>query len=822
MADHRTGYNLLEAIHSLGDLCRGHLCGKLHVLIRMKCLRTILFAAVCLLPLLAAARATENFDANWKFFKGDATGAEQNDFADASWRKLDLPHDWSIEGPFAETNQTGGAGGFLPSGVAWYRKHFTLPANGSNQIVRIEFDGVMQNSDVWINGHHLGHRPNGYVSFGYQLNGHLNRDGDNVIAVRCDTSAQPASRWYSGAGIYRHVRLATMEPVHFTENGVFISTPMITTTQATVRVQAWVTNTSELPRQISVKATVYGPPDSAPDGRYATSQESNPATLPAGKAAEISFDVPIPWAPRLWSLERPDLHSASVRIVSAGRTLDEQTVSFGIRTAEFTPTNGFELNGKKVVLKGVCLHHDGGAFGAAVPLSIWEARLNTLRMLGVNAIRTAHNPVAPEFLDLCDRMGFLVMDEFFDCWTVGKNPADYHLFFKEWAARDAADTVRRDRNHPSVILYSIGNEIHDTPKPKIAIPIASNLVAVCHANDPTRPVTQALFRPNKSGDYTNGLADLLDVVGTNYRDLELLAAQRAKPSRKIVGTEQRHDRETWLNLRDNPSHSGQFLWTGIDYLGESRRWPVTTHSSGLLDRTGALKPMGFERDSWWNEQPVLRIARRTAPDDRMPNDPGYGGEELHTQVQFADWTPRNTKPHDETVEAYSNCDEVELFLNGQSLGAKPINANASPRVWKVPFEPGALKAVAKNGGKVVAEDELRTAGRAEKIILSTETKQLAPGFDEVAIVRARVVDANGITVPRASDLISFSVSGPGIIAAVDNADPASIEPFQAGQRHAYHGQAAAFVKAGYVSGKISVKAEAVGLKTGEISINSSK
>lgn len=788
----------------------------------MKRLRTLLFVAASLLPLLAAARTTENFDANWKFIKGDASGAENPGFTDHTWRTLDLPHDWSIEGPFAKTNLTGGAGGFLPSGVAWYRKHFTLPASASNQIVRVEFDGVMQNSDVWINGHHLGHRPNGYVSFSYDLTPYLHfGKTENVIAVRCDTSAQPASRWYSGAGIYRHVRLNVTDPLHIIENGVFVSTPKISATEATVRIETAITNQFGGQREITLQTKVI-----SPDGKTVATNEM--AIAAAGASAHVA---PNTWkftqqivisTPQLWDLESSKLYHAVTEISVGKKALDSVTTIFGIRRAEFTPTNGFVLNGKKVVLKGVCLHHDGGAFGAAVPLSIWEQRLAELRKLGVNAIRTAHNPVAPEFLDLCDRMGFLVMDEFFDCWTVGKNPADYHLFFKEWAARDAADTVRRDRNHPSVILYSIGNEIHDTPKPKIAIPIASNLVEICHANDPTRPVTQALFRPNKSGDYTNGLADLLDVVGTNYRDNELLEAQRNKPSRKIVGTEQRHDRQTWLWLRDNPSHSGQFLWTGIDYLGETKLWPNINHSSGLLDRTGALKPMGFERDSWWNENPVVHIARRTAPDDRLPDDPGYGGEELHTQVQFADWTPRNPKPHDETVEAYSNCEEVELFLNGKSLGAKKINADASPRVWKIPFEAGSLKAVAKNDGKIVAEDELRTAGKAEKIILSTESKKLSPGFDNVAIVRARIVDANGVTVPRAEDLISFSVSGPGVIAAVDNANPASVEPFQSAERHAYHGECVAFVKATGAEGKILLHAQAKDLKADTITLEATK
>jgi beta-galactosidase len=785
------------------------------------------FQAVAVMALLATsfatfARETQNFDARWLFQKSDAPGGELNEFNDAAWRRLDLPHDWSIEGPFAETNKTGGAGAFLPSGLAWYRKHFSLPENFSNQVVRVEFDGVMQNSDVWINGFYLGRRPFGYASFSYELNGHLNFGKmENVIAVRCDTSAQPASRWYSGAGIYRHVRLVATEPVRIAENGVFISTPEISTTKATVQVQISVTNADDVIHEVIVQTALI-----SPKGQAVGTIESS-LDLTNGTTGTLTQQIVLP-KPQLWNLEAPKLYHAvntiiSDQMVSHGIIFDEVKNTFGIRSAEFTTNQGFVLNGKKVVLNGVCLHHDGGAFGAAVPLSIWEQRLTELRKLGVNAIRTAHNPPAPEFLDLCDRMGFLVMDEMFDCWTVGKNPFDYHLVFDEWSQRDERDAILRDRNHPSVIIYSVGNEIHDTPQAEKAKKILSGLVAVAHAADPTRPVTQALFRPNVSHDYDNGLADLLDVVGTNYRDNELLAAQRAKPSRKIIGTEQRHDRQTWLWLRDNPSHSGQFLWTGVDYLGESRDWPLINHSSGLLDRTGAVKPMAFERQSWWSDTPMVRLARRTAPNDRMPTDPGYGGAELHTQVQFADWTSRNPTPHDETVEAYSNCEAVELFLNGKSLGAKKINRDASPRVWKIPFAPGTLKAVARNEkGKVVATDELRTAGKAEKIILFTETKKLSPGFDGVAVIRARIVDANGITVPRAGDLISFNVSGPGVIACVDSGDTVSHEPFQASERRAFQGECVAFVKASAAAGKIILTASAPGLASGSVTIKAAK
>ena len=762
---------------------------------------------------------TQSFDGGWRFKKGDAPGAEQPQFDDSNWRRINVPHDWSIEGPFSETNKTGGAGGFLPSGVAWYRKAFTLPDADSNRCVFVEFDGVMANSDVWINGVQLGHRPYGYVSFGYELTGHLNfgRGRTNILAVRADTSEQPASRWYSGAGIYRHVRLVVTDSVHFERDGVFVSTPEISATQAVVRVQASMTNESDALCEVSLVATIYGPPHSAPDGRYACSGTSPQFSVAAGTSTNVTFDVTIPWKPRLWDLEHPDLHTARVQARSAGQTLDDTSVDFGIREFHFDAETGFWLNGKNFKIKGVCLHHDGGAFGAAVPLGVWEERLKALKPLGVNAIRTAHNPPAPEFLDLCDRLGFLVMDEFFDCWTVGKNPWDYHLYFDEWSKTDERDTIMRDRNHPSVILYSVGNEIHDTPKAELAKGILKGLVDLAHETDPTRPVTQALFRPNVSGDYTNGLADLLDVIGTNYRDNELLAAQRAKPSRKIIGTEQRHDRQTWLWLRDNPSHCGQFLWTGVDYLGESRRWPVLAAGSGLLDRTGAPKPMAFERQSWWSDQPMVFITRRTGATANTPADPGFTPLDRR-QVLFADWAPTNTAPHDENVEVYSNCREVELFLNGKSLGSKPLNADASPRVWKVAWAPGTLKAVARNDGKVVATDALRTAGKPAKIVLAANHDQLPFDWNAVAFVRATVVDKHGVPVPGASDLVSFRISGPGVVAAVDNADNASHEPFQASERHAYHGQCVAYLKATGSFGKIVLTASAPGLKSGMVVI----
>jgi beta-galactosidase len=804
------------SIHSLGDLWPRSLWAKLVIPITMSFYRIVVLLALGLLPLAMPARTQENFDAGWRFRQTDAPGAQASAFNDSAWRTLEVPHDWSIAEPFAQTNPAGGAGAFLPGGVVWYRKHFNLPATDTNACAFVEFDGVMANSDVWLNGVHLGHRPNGYVSFSYELTGHLNFSGDNVLAVRCDTAQQPASRWYAGAGIYRHVRLVITSPLHVARDGIFVSTPNVSAAAATVKIATTLTNESAGELKYNLQTQIIGP-----DGK-ATNAAVIHGRLAAHDGKTAAQEMVLP-QPRLWDLATPNLYCAVSKIMADGECLDAVTNTFGIRDAHFAAATGFWLNGKNFKIKGVCLHADGGAFGAAVPLDVWRQRLATLKELGVNAIRTAHNPPAPEFLDLCDRMGFLVMDEFFDCWTVGKNRYDYHLYFNDWSHRDERDTILRDRNHPSVILYSVGNEIHDTPKAALAKRILTGLVAVAHAADPTRPVTQALFRPNASGDYTNGLADLLDVVGQNYREQEILAAHAQKPSRKILGTENTHDRQQWVALRDHPAYAGQFLWTGVDYLGESRRWPVIGHGSGLLDRTGRIRPLARERQSWWSGQPMVSVNRRVSKDDRMPTDPGYGGEERHTQVVFADWTPAHLAPHPENVEVYSNCKEVELFLNGKSLGAKTINANAAPRNWQVTFAPGTLRVVARDEhGNVVATDELQTAGAPAKIKLMSDTTQLAPGFDHVAEIRAVVTDTNGIEIPRANDLMTFTASGPGEIVAVDNGDNASHEPFQATQRRAYEGECVAFVRATANSGKITVTASAQGLAAGGVEIQAAK
>ncbi len=761
-------------------------------------------------------RQVQSLDAGWKFTLGDPANAEQPAFDDSAWRTVSVPHDWSIEGPFDRTNRTGGAGAFLPAGVGWYRKSLALPAADAGRRVFVDFDGVMANSDVWINGHLLGHRPYGYVSFRYELTDQFNfgEGKTNVLVVRADNSKQPASRWYEGAGIYRHVSLVVTDPVHFEQWGNYVGTGIV----GGAAWESWVLGQSNMvinqsgrAREVLIRVTV-----NAPDGKAVGTNDGEPAVVAPGISASFQSTFFLT-SPRLWDLDHPNVYHAVVSIVEGDKILDEETIPFGFRTAKFKADTGFWLNGKNIKIKGVCLHGDAGGLGTAVPLAAWERRLTLLKQAGVNAIRTAHNPPSPEFLDLCDRMGFLVMDEMFDCWTVAKNRYDYHLYFNEWSQTDTRDTVRRDRNHPCIVLYSAGNEIHDTPKAELSKTILSGLVKVFHENDPTRPVTQALFRPNASHDYDDGLADLLDVVGQNYRENEILAAHEQNPARKIIGTENTLDRRVWLALRDHPAYAGQFLWTGFDYLGESRQWPVIGAGSGLFDRIGTPRPRAFERQSWWSDRPMVRIARRIAASQATPSDPGYDPLTAREGV-FCDWSPKNSAPHDENVEVYSNCGEVELFLNGKSLGAKTRPADDSPRTWQIAFEPGSLKAVGKNDGQIAATDELRSAGPPAKIVLTADRATLADDWDDVSYVEADVTDASGVVIPDAGDLITFKLAGPGVIAAVDNGDNSSHEPFQAAQRQAFQGRCMCILRGNADAGQISLEASAPGLVSASVTI----
>ncbi|ADW70858.1 glycoside hydrolase family 2 TIM barrel-domain containing protein [Granulicella tundricola] len=745
-------------------------------------------------------------DTDWRFHLGDAAGSEQPSASDSvDWQPVTLPHDWAIHGPRLVTNLSGGAGGFAPMGIGWYRRHIPSPTTACAGRALVQFDGIMANSDVWLNGHLLGHRPNGYVSLVYDLTPFLNATpgADNLLLVKADNSQQPASRFYQGAGIYRHVHLIHVPELHLETWGTAIATPHIMPVSAEVSVSAEVRNDASQSRTATVRVTILDA-----SGHRVAQASSIAQAVAAGAVHSFAVTLNVSH-PRLWDVKDPNLYQAKVEVLQTGQPGDLQVSTFGIRDAHFDAATGFSLNGRTVKIKGVALHSDIGALGMAVPLSLWEHRLRAMQHMGANAIRTAHNPVAPEFLDLCDRMGFLVLDEFFDVWTVGKNPYDYHLNFRDWYLRDTRDSVRRDRNHPSIIAWSAGNEIHDTPHPDVAKPILASLIAEYHKDDPTRPVTQALFRPNASHDYEDGLADMLDVIGQNYRPGELLAAHEARPERKILGTENIHDRATWLAVRDNAAYAGMFLWSGTDYLGESRHWPLFADQSGMNDRTDFPKPDSLERESWWADRPVVHIVRRTARVPKAPTDPGYELDQYRPQqVTFPDWTPANREPHPEQVEVYSNCREVALSLNGQSLGAKTLPPDASARGWQVTFEAGLLKARCTDQPGV--EETLTTAGTPAGLSLTAESKQLGTTFDDVTEVRLTVVDAHGTPVPGVAVPVTFSVAGDGTLLATDDADPTYTAAFENPTRTTLDGRAVAFIR-GNGGGTLTLQATSPGL-----------
>ena len=769
----------------------------------------------------------------------DAPGAEAPGFSDASWTAVTLPHDWAIAGPVEQDAPSRAAGGFFPTGVGWYRKTFPFTPAASHRTY-VVFDGVMANSDVYLNGHLLGHHPYGYTSFFYDLTPSLIA-GQNTMAVRVDDSQQPASRWYPGAGINRQVRLVTVADTHIAPWGTFVTTPTVSRASATIHIRTTVMNDSAISAKLALLVQLR-----SPAGVILANQKvaSRLADVAAGSTADLEVETMIP-NPNRWDLNHPAMYTVYATLMRNGQPVDNEEVPFGIREFHFDPNQGFFLNGVHHKIFGVALHPDAGALGTAVPLAAWARRLTALHSLGVNAIRTAHNPPAPEFLDLCDRMGFMVMEEMFDTWTVAKNPYDYHLYFRDWALKDTAAAVQRDRNHPSIILWSAGNEIHDTPHPEIAIPILKSLIETFHTNDPTRPVTQALFRPNASHDYDDGLADLLDVIGQNYRENEILAAHAQKPTRSIIGTENGPDRGQWIAMRDHPELSGEFLWTGIDYLGEAGHWPTIGSGSGLLLSTSLPRGRAFERQSWWSSAPMVAIVRRVQAARQAPIDPGYANSTTTNQaaapdklnksrpaatppdptLRFAqpllnDWSPSDRSPHIENVEIYTNAQEVELFLNGKSLGTQKLHPDASPITYKVPYSQGELKAIARTSGTIVATDILRTAGKPARILFTADTPDvpLTAAWNDIRYVTATLSDAAGTRIPDSTTVLHFATTGPGSILAVDNGNMLDHEPFQATQRTLYDGSAVAILRATASRGRIKVTAGANGVPSASLTL----
>lgn len=776
-------------------------------------MKTYILPALALATALAGwsagtVRERQNFDSGWRFHKGDATGAQQATYDDSAWRQLDLPHDWSIEGPYSASNAAGT--GFLPGGIGWYRKAFAVAESQRGRKLFIDFDGVYRDSDVWINGHHLGHRPYGYASFEYDLTPYLNFGAKgNLLAVRVDHSEGADSRWYTGSGIYRHVWLVTTQPVHVAHWGVFVHTPVVQSAEALVSVEIAAQN------ETAADAAVRASTSIEDAGGKEVATVATEQRVPAGATAAMVQQAVVP-NPALWSIETPRLYIAVTRLWVNGALSDEYRTPFGIRTIRFDANRGFFLNGKAEKFKGVCIHHDLGALGAAFSEDALERRLKALKALGVNAIRCSHNPMAPELYELCDRLGLLVMDEAFDEWAAGKHKwiegwnvgkpgtAGYHEAFEEWGIRDIQDMVRRDRNHPSIVLWSIGNEIdypgdpyghprgRDGLKPgmldaNLLPPIARRLIGAVKSLDGTRPTTEALADTLASN--ATGLSSLLDVAGYNYLEQHYAADHQAYPERILLGSENSHSLPAWKAVAANDYVLGQFLWTGVDYLGESRRYPDRGSAAGLLDFCGFPKPQARLREALWSDRPMVYAAAEVRP-GRV--------------VEHWNWEQdaRKTIP----VVVYTNCAGAELFLNGRSLGEKTVADRSQPVLrWDVPNEAGVVRAVGKDGGAERARFELATAGAADHLELRAEGNQLLS-------VEIRVVDAQGRRVVSSQVPIEVEVSGAGELVALDSGDIRDIAPVHAAHRNAYEGRILALVR----GGAMTIRATAPGVKAGEL------
>ncbi|WP_207422581.1 beta-galactosidase GalB [Desertivirga brevis] len=800
----------------------------------------IIFLIVPLLFQLITARAQnrviQNFDKGWKFYLGDEPKASDNSFDDSKWRSLSLPHDWSIEGKFDEKNPAGQGGGALPGGIGWYRKAFTMPSSSKGRSVFIDFGGVYRNSEVWINGKSLGTRPNGYISFRYDLTPYLNYGSTNIISVRVDNAEQPNSRWYSGSGIYRSVYLTTTGKVFVDNWGTFITTPKVTQASALVNIQTKVRNTSKNAGKAVLITEIY-----SPKSKLVTSASSSFTLSDDSKDFVQSVAIP---NPSLWSDVQPHLYKAVTKISIGGRAVDSYETTFGIRSFNFDASNGFSLNGKKLKIRGVCNHHDLGALGAAFNVRAAERQLELLKEMGCNGIRTSHNPPAPELLDLCDKMGFIVMDESFDLWKKGKNPFDYSRDWDKWHVKDLEDQVFRDRNHPSVFIWSVGNEIQeqwgDEAKGDTSgREITRELVGIVKRLDKTRPVTTANNEVNPWNNLIKSGA--LDIIGYNYNHSKFKDFHKTWGiEKKFIVTESVSALQTrghydmrsdsirlWPPAWDKPlltgnpdltcsaydnchapwgsTHeetlkeferldhvSGMYIWTGFDYLGEPTPYPWPARSSyfGIIDLAGFPKDSYYMYQSVWTKKPVLHL------------------------LPHWNWTPGQ----DIDVWAYyNNADEVELFLNGRSLGSKSKTDDYHV-MWRVKYEPGVLKAVSRKDGKVVLTRQISTAGKPTKIVLTADRSKIKADGKDLSFITAKVEDNNGNMIPDAEHLITFKVQGEAEVTAVDNGSPTSMESFKANYRKAFNGLALAIIRSMEKKGKVVVEAGSAGLQSARIEL----
>lgn len=819
----------------------------------------LIYAVALSLALSACANAgasssrSANFDDGWKFNLGDSAVYSGPEFDDSSWRSLDLPHDWAIEGDFSKDNPSGTGGGALPGGIGWYRKTFTVPGYNDGEKVYIDFDGAYMNTTVYINGHELGTRPYGYASFSYDITPWLKK-GENVIAVKVDNSDQPNSRWYSGCGIYRHVWLRHLSAIHVAQWGTYVTATDISPESATLNVETTVDNTSGNAAAVTLVTRIIDP-----QGNVAATDTATD-TIAAGKSATVKQSAKVA-SPQLWSLSSPSLYSVVTDVEVDGKKVDTYETTTGIRTIEFNADKGFFLNGEPVKIQGVCMHHDLGALGAAVNTRAIRRQLEILREMGVNAYRASHNPPAPEVLALCDSMGILVMDEAFDMWRKRKTERDYARFFDEWHERDLSDLVTRDRNHPSIIMWSIGNEVleqwsdaaadtlsleeanlilnfghgadklaKDGDEMSVNSLLTRKLAGIVNSLDPTRPVTAGMQEPNPGNHLIKSGA--LDIIGINYHDEWYKDAKKNYPGKPFLGSETVSALMTRGYYKmpsdsiiiapkrwDIPYEDPSFACSAYD--NEHVPWG-TTHENSLrrmkddhvmgqfiwtgFDYIGEPTPYGWPaRSSYFG---IVDLAG-------FPKDVYY--------MYQSEWRPDKTVLHlfphwnwtpGQEVDMwayYNNADEVELFVNGKSQGVRTKGDDDYHVAWRVTFEPGTVKAVSRKDGKTVAETVINTAGEPAAIRLTPDRQAIAADGNDLSFVTVEILDSEGNLCPLADNEVTFSVEGAGRNEGVDNGSPISLERFKADSRKAMAGKAMLIVRGNGRKGDITVKASSPGL-----------
>ncbi len=780
-----------------------------------------------------------DFNENWKFIRADVSGAEQLLFDDSNWRTLDLPHDYSIDdlseeedfkqiGPFSEKSPGAKSTGHVTGGTAWYRKHFILGKEDESKIVNILFDGVYMNADFWLNGNYLGKHPYGYTAFSFNITKYLNPTGqENILAVQVKNEGKN-SRWYSGSGIYRNVTLLKTNLVYIDIWGNYITTARVSSGKAVVKIETSVVNSDNQKQEIIVKTEIFNPA-----GELVTTAE-NPMELQntgiTNQTNEIDIDNP-----QLWSTENPNLYSAKIQLKKNGKIIDETLQKFGIRTIDFSAEKGLLLNGENVLLKGGCMHHDNGALGSATFKTAEYRRIKVMKENGFNAIRTSHNPPSKYFLDACDELGMLVMDESFDQWQKPKNPQDYNLYFDNWWEKDIESMVKRDRNHPSIIIWSVGNEIPERAD-SLGLEIFRKLKDKILEFDNTRPVTQAICsfwdNPGKTWDDTEKAFAQMDVHSYNYQWRQYESDHEKFSERIMIGTESipLEAFENWQQVEKNSYVIGDFVWTGMDHLGESGignthfdnetvdglpDWPWYVNNSGDISILGFKKPQMYFRDVVWRNSELEILVHTPIPAERKEIISFWGWPD---EVKCWNW--EGNEGNLLQVSVYTRCEKVRLELNGEVIATKNVSdATKLTARFEVPYHPGELVAIGLTNGKEIVRQSLKTTGSPNQLKITAEPDILPPGQNDLAYFNVEVLDENGMLVLNAENKIEFDISGPCILQAVANENPKDMHSFQQPRVNTFRGKCQLIVRLTDGAGEVAVTAKSEGLNTGNVRLN---